>query len=56
MQLGKDREDGPGSETLKEEVGRSWGEIERMAQDRRCWRTVVGGLCPGVTRPNVENE
>ena len=30
-----------------EEVGRSCGEIERMAQDRRRWRTVVGGLCPG---------
>ena len=30
-----------------EEVGYSGGEIERMAQDRRRWRTVVGGLCPG---------
>jgi len=30
-----------------EEVGYSWGEIEKMAQDRRRWRTVVGGLCPG---------
>jgi len=31
VQLGRDREDGPGSETLEEEVGYSWGEIERMA-------------------------
>ena len=30
-----------------EEVGYSWGEIERMAQDSRRWRTVVGSLCPG---------
>ena len=33
------------------EIERMWvtagGEIERMAQDRRCWRAVVGGLCPG---------
>ena len=43
----RDREDGPGSETLEEEVGHSWGEIERMVQDPRHWRTVVGGLCPG---------
>jgi len=37
-QLGRDRKDGPGLETLEEEVERSWGEIERMAQDRRHWR------------------
>ena len=30
-----------------EEVGYSWGEIERMVQDSRRWRTVVDGLCPG---------
>ena len=34
----RDREDGPGSQTLEEEVGCSWGEIERMAQDPRRWR------------------
>ena len=34
----RDRKDGPGSETLEEEVGHSWGEIERMAQDWRHWR------------------
>ena len=38
VQLGRDRKDGPGLETLEEEVERSWGEIERMAQDRRHWR------------------
>jgi len=30
-----------------EEVGRSWGEIERMAQDRKQWRTVFDCLCQG---------
>ena len=29
----------------RHKVGRSWEEIERMAQDRRGWRSVVGGLC-----------
>ena len=33
----------------KEVVGYSWGEIERMAQDRRRWRAVIGGLCPSRT-------
>jgi len=37
-QLGRDRKDGPGSETLEEEVRRSWREIERMAHDWRRWR------------------
>ena len=30
-----------------EEVGYNWGEIERMAQDRRRWRIVAGGICTG---------
>jgi len=38
VQLERAREDDPGSETLEEEVGRSWGELERIAQDRRRWR------------------
>ena len=33
----------------KEVVGYSWGEKERMAQDRRRWRAVDGGLCPSRT-------
>nr|KAG5695065.1 hypothetical protein BaRGS_032558 [Batillaria attramentaria] len=27
-------------------VGHSWGQLERLAQDREAWRTLVGGLCP----------
>ena len=38
LQLWRDRVDGPGSETLDEEEGYSWGEIETMAQDRRRWK------------------
>ena len=37
VQLGRDREDDQRSQTLEEEVGRSWSEIERMAQDWRRW-------------------
>ena len=37
MHLVRDREDGPGSEMLEEEVGRIWGKIEKMAQEWRHW-------------------
>ena len=40
--LVRDIEDGLGSETLAEEVVHSWGEIERMAQDRRHCRRKWG--------------
>ena len=26
-------------------TGQTWSEIERAAQDRALWRTIVGGLC-----------
>ena len=28
------------------ELGLNWGKLERLAQDRDAWRTLVGGLCP----------
>ena len=28
------------------ELGLTWGKLERLAQDRDAWRTLVGGLCP----------
>ena len=28
------------------ELGLTWGRLERLAQDRDAWRTLVGGLCP----------
>ena len=27
-------------------TGNSWGQLERLAQDRDGWRALVGGLCP----------
>ena len=27
-------------------TGHSWGQLEKLAQDREVWRTLVGGLCP----------
>ena len=27
-------------------LGHTWGKLERLAQDREAWRTLVGGLCP----------
>ncbi len=27
-------------------AGYTWGQLERLAQDRDAWRTLVGGLCP----------
>ena len=27
-------------------TGHSWGQLERLAQDRDGWRALVGGLCP----------
>ena len=27
-------------------MGRTWGQLERLAQDRAGWRNLVGGLCP----------
>ena len=28
------------------EFGLTWGKLERLAQDRDAWRSLVGGLCP----------
>ena len=28
------------------EMGYTWNEIERLAQDRERWRAAVDGLCP----------
>ena len=28
------------------ELSLTWGRLERLAQDRDAWRTLVGGLCP----------
>jgi len=27
-------------------MGRTWEQLERLAQDREAWRILVGGLCP----------
>ena len=29
-----------------QKMGRTWDQLERLAQDRDDWRTLVGGLCP----------
>ena len=31
-------------------IGRTWDQLERLAQDRDNWRTLVGGLCPAEGR------
>jgi hypothetical protein len=33
-------------ETDSKATGHSWGQLERLAQDRSAWRDLVGGLCP----------
>ena len=27
-------------------MGQTWGQLERLAQNRDAWRKLVGGLCP----------
>ncbi|KAH3843520.1 hypothetical protein DPMN_117039 [Dreissena polymorpha] len=27
-------------------MGKKWGQLERLAQNRDAWRKLVGGLCP----------
>ena len=33
-------------EAEMKKIGHSWGQLERLAQDRDDWRALVGGLCP----------
>jgi hypothetical protein len=28
------------------QMGKTWGQLERLAQNRDAWRELVGGLCP----------
>ncbi|KAJ8384027.1 hypothetical protein AAFF_G00212710 [Aldrovandia affinis] len=39
-------------------MGNSWGQLEKLAQDRNAWRTLVDGLCPrrGNRRKALEKE
>ena len=41
----------PGAETWRQKPKQwtrpqTWGQLERLAQDRGAWRALVGGLCP----------
>ena len=33
-------------DTDAKKMGYTWGQLERLAQDRDGWRKLVGGLCP----------
>ena len=34
-------------EVERKRSGHTWGQLERHAQDRNAWRSLVSGLCPG---------
>ena len=33
-------------DTDAKKMGKTWGQLERLAQDRGAWKELVGGLCP----------
>ena len=36
--------------------GYTWGELQRLAQDRDYWRVLIGGLCPSGATGNGDND